>query len=141
MAGIFPGGGIDLGETIEEALKREVKEETGVSVKWENSFLRPTASLLQQKSVTCIAFLYYTCTDPVGEISAEGFDQHQREYAQPAEWMPLEEAKKLKFFNPVDSPTLIRLAAESKAVAQSFFWWRPALVSVTEAPVWRRLCV
>ncbi len=29
----FPGGGIKLGETIEEALIREVKEETGVDVK------------------------------------------------------------------------------------------------------------
>lgn len=29
----LPGGGIDLGETLEEALIREIKEETGYSIK------------------------------------------------------------------------------------------------------------
>ena len=33
-----PGGHIEMGETIEEALKREVKEETGLQI-YENKFL------------------------------------------------------------------------------------------------------
>lgn len=31
----FPGGGIELGEKIENALRREIKEETGINVKIE----------------------------------------------------------------------------------------------------------
>ena len=32
---VVPGGGIEYGETIEEAIKREIKEETGLDVEFE----------------------------------------------------------------------------------------------------------
>jgi len=69
----FPGGGIELGETIEEALKREVKEETGLEVKVgeiiavENSFLK--------FNLTEDMFNQYLCTMPA-KWSAEKYQQN-----------------------------------------------------------------
>jgi 8-oxo-dGTP pyrophosphatase MutT (NUDIX family) len=110
----FPGGGIDIDEKIPDALKREVLEETGVSVQVgelllvaEDFFTHPVT----KKSSHSI-LMFYTCTDPVGEISTDMF--HASDHAlgtQKAEWVDIEQAVKLKYYNPIDSEALIRKAA------------------------------
>jgi 8-oxo-dGTP diphosphatase len=108
----FPGGGIEKGESIPDALRREVWEETGLTVKpgklvnvFEDFFLtiegkRPCHSIL----------LYFLCTQPKGKITTKHFDEYEKEYGAPAEWMPVEKIKRLKFINSVDSPALIKEA-------------------------------
>ncbi len=95
----FPGGGINLGETIEEALKREVKEETGFEVKigklvtCENSFYKRVKG-----DYIHAIFMYYLCEIIGGKLSTEFFDEHERKYLGEAEWIDLKNIEKIKIY-------------------------------------------
>lgn len=108
----FPGGGMEVGETIDEALEREVKEETGLSVKrdkiiaCESSFFLHPYDGKHYNSILA----YYSCKDIQGEISDQGFDKAEKEYARKAEWIDADKVESLKFYNPVDSVSLIKKA-------------------------------
>jgi ADP-ribose pyrophosphatase YjhB (NUDIX family) len=109
----FPGGGMDLGETIEESLKREIKEETGLEVKvgkvvaCENSFFKLPHR--EDKFVHSI-LIYYLCERTGGELSTANFDEHEKEYADMPEWIDINDVKKIKFYNSVGSVKIIKEA-------------------------------
>ncbi|MBI4087934.1 NUDIX domain-containing protein [Candidatus Kaiserbacteria bacterium] len=111
----FPGGGIDLGESIRDALLREIKEETGISVQvgpllhvGEDFFI---ANFVEDTYFHALPY-YFLCTDAQGQLSMEGFAAYEKEYMKGPEWVPLEKVDSLKFYNSIDSATLIRKAAE-----------------------------
>jgi 8-oxo-dGTP diphosphatase len=101
----LPGGGLDLGEVPEEGVIREVKEETGIDVKnpkllgLKNSFFQGSHS--DNKSYHSL-MLYYSCECVGGELSTEGFDEWEKQYAELAEWIPLGELDKLQLASTVD---------------------------------------
>lgn len=109
----FPGGGIHKGERIADALTREVKEETGLTVK-PGALIHASddffISIESRKKLHSI-LLFYTCEVVGGEISTDSFSEQEKNYMQLAEWVPIESIDSLKFYNPVDSPALIRKAA------------------------------
>jgi len=106
----IPGGGVDLGELITDTLVREVKEETGLEVKplrvllvQDDFFFHP-----YKKKPLQTPLIYFLCEVVGGEISDKGFDEHEKKYAKKAEWMPLDKVPSLKFYNPINSPKLIK---------------------------------
>lgn len=96
----LPGGGIELGETPEQAVVREVKEETGIDVAnpkfitLEPSFFAWVADDGEQFFQTLL--LYYVCDFVGGEFSMDGFDEHEKQYADMPEWYPLTRLSALK---------------------------------------------
>jgi len=112
----FPGGGIEIGESIVDALKREVREETGLEVEvgkilaCESSFFKYR---FEDKCVQSI-LIYYSCKRTGGELTTENFDEKEKEYADMPEWINIEDIEKIKFYNSADNIKIIREAADIK---------------------------
>lgn len=116
----IPGGGVDLGEMLTDTLVREVKEETGLDVKplqvllvQDDFFFHP-----YKKKPFQTPLVYFLCDVVGGEISDAGFNEHEKDYAKKAEWVPLDKVPSLKFYNPIDSPKLIKDAVWMKRVLE-----------------------
>jgi len=102
----LPGGGIELGEMLEDAVLREVKEETGVTVSNPRIIGASSGIYIPFKQAPDQAKqavkLYYTCDYVEGELSAEGFDAAEQAYAEAPEWVPLDKLDSIKIGSVVD---------------------------------------
>lgn len=98
----LPGGGMRIDETIEQALRREFWEETGLNIEMKqviacehDFFLHPFSG----SHLNC-PLMYFLCNKLSGELTTDNFDENEKEYADLAEWVFIEDINKLKFYGP-----------------------------------------
>jgi len=112
----LPGGGMEINENFHEAVVREVKEETGIDVKVlglvdaRDSLFAWKPEDPERRNIQHSVMLYFLCEKIGGELSVDGFDEQEREYAQLAEWIDVAEVAELPLGSTVDFRPIIMKA-------------------------------
>lgn len=107
----FPGGGIDKGETIMDALKREVYEEVGITIDAGRLITCGDDFYMSKKDVILHSILMYYVVDVFeGEPSIDNLVVAEREYISGFDWVDIDKLGDIKFYNSVNSIKLINEA-------------------------------
>ena len=103
----FPGGGVNIDETIEEALIREVKEETGASVKRIGNRIGQITEYNREENDYIDYFKmvsdYYE-VEIEEEVGEQKLDPYEKELEFEPRWISIEEALKVNVDN-IDDDT------------------------------------
>lgn len=116
----LPGGGMEYGESLEQAVIREVKEETGIDVRPINQLATRTQLFVwkpnekNERKATQSILIYYLCEVLGGTLSVDGFDIDEKNYAELAEWVDLAEIDTIGVASTVDYRELVKVAMQNK---------------------------
>ena len=91
----FPGGGVELGERVEEGMKREVREEAGIEIEVEELLTFKEAFFYYEPLDAAyhnLAF-YYNCKPKTAELLPDDQVDQEDECEKPR-WVKLESLKR-----------------------------------------------
>ncbi len=107
----IPGGGINKGETIKNALKREIFEESGLKFKGkkiiecsENFFETVT------HGYTHSIRIYYLLNGIIGEPNLDNLDECEKEFIASIEWIDMDKIDSLSFHKGSKKAEIIKMA-------------------------------
>jgi 8-oxo-dGTP pyrophosphatase MutT (NUDIX family) len=118
----FPGGGVEIDESLPEAVQREFWEETGLRVQplyafyATSSFYKPHHPDQPELYWNC-QLIYFLVDKISGELSRDHCDKFEQEFMGLPEWIRVADLADCKFYNHLGDKSLdlIKRAQETKA--------------------------
>lgn len=106
----LPGGGVELGEAIDQALKREFFEETGLEIEIDKLLTCRSSFFIlppHNKPVSSI-MIYYLCRRVSGDLDNSNIEEIEKGFMKGPEWIDLDKLAEIKIYD-----------SKAKAIIQS----------------------